>query len=442
MAGKIKDLIDQIIAKRSNGNAAIARITKTKLVLKGINPDSYTKDSVDDQEIIAGIVQIAAELGVTLHKNLAFGTKDVVAAYSLQKEVTAAVSEISGQLMDVQPKMIIYFASSLYQPQAMAAAMQAAFPEAAIFGCTTAGEIVSGRMLDGSVVAMAFSSAIIEDVVVETVPNIKASSDSALVFSSFESYYQAPLQELDPEKHVGIVLFDGLSMAEERLMEKIGDCTNITFIGGSAGDDLKFAATYVCANGKAYTDAAVLALIKPACRFDIIKTQSFRSMGIKLTATKVDEASRTVFEFNGKSAVVAYAEAIGQSIGALSEYFINHPLGLMAGGEPFVRSPQRIKDDSIVFYCNMREGMELEVLEATQIVEETRRVVENKEAEIGSLRALINFNCILRTIQLKSQGMTAAYGSTFAKVPTIGFSTYGEAYIGHVNQTATILVFA
>jgi len=26
-------------------------------------------------------------------------------------------------------------------------------------------------------------------------------------------------------------------------------------------------------------------------------------------------------------------------------------------------------------------------------------------------------------------------------IPAVGFSTYGEQYLGHVNQTSTILVF-
>lgn len=33
--------------------------------------------------------------------------------------------------------------------------------------------------------------------------------------------------------------------AEEKIMEKIGDMTDITFIGGSAGDDLAFAKTHL-----------------------------------------------------------------------------------------------------------------------------------------------------------------------------------------------------
>ena len=34
------------------------------------------------------------------------------------------------------------------------------------------------------------------------------------------------------------------------------------------------------------------------------------------------------------------------------------------------------------------------------------------------------------------------YGRIFAQYPTIGFSTCGESYIGHMNQTSTMVLFA
>jgi hypothetical protein len=319
--------------------------------------------------------------------------------------------------------------------------MNGAFQGVVVFGCSTAGEIVSGKMLKGSIVAMALSKEIIQDVIVEVVSNIKINNDLKPALSSFEKYYHMTMQGADPEKYVGIVLFDGLSCAEERLMDKIGDSTNVTFIGGSAGDDLKFAATYVYAHGKAHTNAAVLAFIMPVGRFDIIKTQSFRVLGKKLVATKVDESARTVFEFDGKPAASAYADAIAQQVENLPDYFMNHPLGLMSSGEPFVRSLQQLKGGSVIFYCNVKEGMELQVLQSTDIVQETASALKNIESEIGALKALLNFNCVLRTLELGSQGKADDYGRIFETVPTIGFSTYGEAYIGHINQTATMLVF-
>jgi hypothetical protein len=62
-----------------------------------------------------------------------------------------------------------------------------------------------------------------------------------------------------------------------------------------------------------------------------------------------------------------------------------------------------------------------------------------KSALAGSQhRGLVVFNCILRTLEMKDQGITEAFGKLFTR-PSVGFSTYGEAYIGHINQTATIL---
>ena len=66
MAGEIKRLLDKIVDERSKGNSAIMLTTKTKIILKGINFDSYTPASQDDQAVIAKVKQIAVELGVRI----------------------------------------------------------------------------------------------------------------------------------------------------------------------------------------------------------------------------------------------------------------------------------------------------------------------------------------------------------------------------------------
>jgi hypothetical protein len=95
----------------------------------------------------------------------------------------------------------------------------------------------------------------------------------------------------------------------------------------------------------------------------------------------------------------------------------------------------------MAFYCGVSEGMELSLLESTNIIEDTRNSIKHAEEELGKASAIINFNCILRTLELKQKNLTKEYGELFTAIPTIGFSTYGEAYIGHINQTATMLVF-
>jgi hypothetical protein len=204
---------------------------------------------------------------------------------------------------------------------------------------------------------------------------------------------------------------------------------------------LKFEKTYVFANGRAYNNAALLALLKPAVPFGLIKTQSFSTKNVRLVATKVNEAEREVYEFNNKPAAVAYAEALNTSIEEAQNKFMTNPLGLMVEGEPYVRSPQRLRGQNMLFYCNVLQGMELDVLESNDIIADTRTAVAEKEAEMGGISAIINFNCILRTLQLEQSDQVRAYGELFKNIPTIGFSTYGEEYIGHLNQTATMLVF-
>lgn len=362
-------------------------------------------------------------------------------AYASKEKTEDLVAEIKSQTAGISPNMVIFFASSKFDPEEISFRMQAAFKNASVFGCSTAGELISGKLLKGSAVAMAFDSESIQDVAVEVHENANTENRIPDIFKSFESYYHCPAARLDFQKYAGIILTDGLSCAEEQLMERIGDLTDIFFVGASAGDDLKFKKTYVYAKGKAYTNAAVLALIKPLTAFDVIKTQSFKVSDKVLTATSVDESNRTVLEFNGKPAAPAYAEAIGVSAETAADYFMRHPLGLMLSDEPYVRSPQQIQGTDMVFYCRIKEGMALRILTADDIIRDTKAAIAEKQAALGTVSGIINFHCVLRTLELEQKGKTQAYADLFSDIPAIGFSTYGEAYIGHVNQTSTMLVF-
>jgi hypothetical protein len=66
MAGTIKKLIDTLIEKKTKGNPTLLLTTKTKLVLKGLNPDIYTASTPDDPAVIAKLKAIAMEMGIAL----------------------------------------------------------------------------------------------------------------------------------------------------------------------------------------------------------------------------------------------------------------------------------------------------------------------------------------------------------------------------------------
>ncbi|MDP4182552.1 MAG: FIST N-terminal domain-containing protein [Bacillota bacterium] len=365
---------------------------------------------------------------------------NVKSVITKKQNINEAVNEIKDSIGDLKAKAILYFASSNYDHEKLSCALGEAFKNTTVFGCSTAGEIGCGQVMKNSIVAMAFDSNVIEDIKVEVVEDVRQEKDLKRAFKSFEDYFKTPMSELDFEKYVGIILIDGLCSYEEEIMDKIGNMTNIVFIGGSAGDDLKFKKTLVSANGKTYSNAAVLAVIKPTNGFDIIKTQSFKVLDKKLVANKVIPEKREVLEFNNKKAKIAYADALGIDSDKVAEYFMSNPVGLVCDEEIYVRSPQQVKDDKMVFYCNISEGMEVSLLESTDIIKDTKRAVEDKVKQLGNIKALINFHCILRTLEIEQKNQSEEYGRIFSDIPTIGFSSYGEQYVGHINQTSTILV--
>ena len=64
MPGQTKRLLDAIIAQRSQGNETIALALKTKLILKGLNPDRFTAATEDDPAVLAKVRAIAQSLNV------------------------------------------------------------------------------------------------------------------------------------------------------------------------------------------------------------------------------------------------------------------------------------------------------------------------------------------------------------------------------------------
>lgn len=362
-------------------------------------------------------------------------------AHSARAEAFEAAAEIVEQLGASQPKVLLCFSSTRQNPRDLVRKLHEAYPQAAIVGGSTSGEIVSGRMLKDSVVAMALENDIVDRVATASIADLGPKLNLDAAFASLEKQIGSPLEELDPNHHVGIVIADGMSGGEERLIESIAERTELAFIGGSAGDDLKFQATQVFLNRAVLERSAVLLLMRVPRGFDIIKTQSFENTGTIVEATEVDTANRKILSLDHRPASHVYAEAVGTVPEALAESFQAYPLARVVGGEPFVRSPQRIEGTAIRFYCAVAKGEKLAVMKATDILSDTRDAIRKALTESPDAQGIVDFHCILRALELESKGLGQQYGNLFLEVPTVGFCTYGEAWTTHINQTSTMLVF-
>jgi len=366
----------------------------------------------------------------------------IKSVFTEKKSVTEAVADIKKQLVGFDVKMLVYFASwEAYKPDEISVGMQTAFNGSVVYGCTSHAEIYNGKTVTGSITALAFNSESVSDVKVEVLQKLSGNIDVHPIFKSFDTYFKTPMATADYKEFGGIVLVDGLSTKEEEIMDKIGSQTNILFVGGSASDALKFDKTYVFANGKAYNDAAVLAVFKTKNGVDHIKTQSVDVTNIELTVTKADPKRRAVIEFDGKPAAVRYAEALKVNRSEIDSRFFSDPLGLVIDDDVYIRSCQRTEGDTMIFYCGILEGMNLKLCKIKNIIPDTKKAVESKVKELGSISGIVDFRCVLRTIQMTNEGTLNDYANVFNGIPTIGFSTYGEEFLGHINQTSTMLVF-
>jgi len=358
-------------------------------------------------------------------------------AQSNFSDAAAAVNSIKDQLSDMDAGMILYFASPVYSPEKISVEMANAFTNVRTVGCTSAGEMITGKMECDSIVAMAWHKNTLKYLQIEVLENIQTDTDAvAKAFMSFEKSLGKSMSAIDPVQYAGIVMIDGLSGCEEILNDQLGNLTNVPFVGGSAGDNFKFERTCMFVDGKVYSNAAVLLLMEPANGYSILKTQSFVITDKKLTPTKVDEKQRMVIEFNEKPATEAYTEVLGISLDELSKTLDNYPLGLVFDEHNyFVRSPKQIEGTAVTYYCAVKEGLELNVLQSGDIVADTRTDLQH----CGKIQAVVDFNCAQRFLELSAKNLLKEYSEIF-DVPAIGFATYGESYIGHMNQTSTMLL--
>jgi hypothetical protein len=122
---------------------------------------------------------------------------------------------------------------------------------------------------------------------------------------------------------------------------------------------------------------------------------------------------------------------------------MRHPVGLMIDGQPWIRSPQTVTPGGgIRFYAQILEGMEVQVMNPGDLVGETAASIAAARAELGGhASGAIWFNCILRRLEMEANGLSEAFLASLGQTPAAGFHTYGETWLGHVNQTLTGVLF-
>ena len=82
--------------------------------------------------------------------------------------------------------------------------MRKAFPQAETFGCSTSGEIVSGKMLKNAVVAMGLNSDVIEDFNLQVVENIQCENRVPDAFKGFAEHFKEDPFTMSVDHYAGL----------------------------------------------------------------------------------------------------------------------------------------------------------------------------------------------------------------------------------------------
>jgi hypothetical protein len=367
----------------------------------------------------------------------------IFTAYSQKQTAIEAVAELKEifnkeNTNNNKISYITFFVSAFYNPEEFITEFSSQFPNIPHSGSSAGGEMCNDKILHNSIVAMAFTDQVISNIDIQVIENVKNNFDVKPVMVAFEKHFNINMSKISPEEYFGLLYVDFSSRIEEKLLDDISDRTFIIFGGGSSSDNLTFDKTCVYANGRVYKDAAVLTLIKPKVSFSIEKIQSAEKTDLSWIATSVDESNRIIKTLNSVPARDIYCQAVGMSIAEASQNFMANPLALDIDGKLFLRGIfQFTEDGGIECFCSVKENACVSLARQYDVVNKTRTSL-NLIEQNRNISGMVVFDCIHRYLAFIEQELE--YAKLFSDAPTIGFHTYGEHYIGRVNQTAIILV--
>lgn len=361
---------------------------------------------------------------------------------SCAAEARQAVQEFHAAVAQPDAELVIFFCSSKYDLDVLAVEMNHLFAGVQVVGCTTAGEIGPAGYRSHTLSGASFAAG--SCVAVSEVLDHLSQFD----ITRGHNFSQALLQRLEskapqagPDNSFAFMLIDGLSVREEPVAHALQYALGkIPLIGGSAGDDLKFAKTSIFCNGRFHLDSVALILITTSLPFKIFKTQHFVSTDERLVVTEADTTRRIVKEINGLPAAEEYARLVGVDMHDLNPMrFAASPVVVVIDGTDYVRSIQKANPDgSLTFFCAIEEGVVLRVAHGVDLVNNLEQTFDNIRTEIGPPQLVFGCDCILRNLEVSQNGLKDIVGEIFRRNNTIGFSSYGEQFHGvHVNQTLT-----
>ncbi|MBV7395221.1 FIST N-terminal domain-containing protein [Mameliella sediminis] len=368
------------------------------------------------------------------------GSDAVLRTACVDSDAPDLVDQLVQALGDGPFALVLIFCGPATLFQDLVTGVQSRLGPAPVMACTTAGEIAPGAgYVEDKVVAMALPQRCFEAQVLlfkdlENLPSNELTQQTIRA--------RAALSERAPEmtQEFAFLMVDGLSMQEDRLASALTAGLGPTqLFGGSAGDGVRFEHTFVALNGVCHEQAAVLAVVRSACRLRVFSVNHFKPTDLRMVVTRADPSRRLVHEINAEPAARELGRLLGKDPHQIDTFtFADSPMVVRLGGSHHVRAIKRVTEDGgLEFFSAIDEGLVLTLAEAEHIVDHLDEQL-SALARDRAPEAILACDCVLRRIEAEKRQLKRPLDEVLARHNVTGFSTYGEQVNGmHVNQTMT-----
>jgi hypothetical protein len=360
---------------------------------------------------------------------------------------TPAVLGESAQLV------LVFGAPPVLKEQGLLKQIGSTYPNAHVFGCSTAGEICGTQVSDESLVSTAVSF----DHTRLKVGRISLGH----VENSFHAG-ESLSQFLDPEELVHVfVLSDGLVVNGSDLVRGLTKHlpSHVTVTGGLAGDGDRFQETLVFCDSSPEKDGiAVLGLYGRRLKVGCGSLGGWDPFGPERLITR--SSGNVLYELDGRSALELYKKYLGEHAKGLPATGLLFPLSLRtkANETGVVRTILSVNEEkqSMTFAGDVPEGSYARLMKANfdRLIDGAIGAAKTSYQTIGSTSPdlAILISCVGRKLVLRQrieEEVEGVHHVLGARTILTGFYSYGEispftpgAKCELHNQTMTITTFS
>lgn len=348
-------------------------------------------------------------------------------ASSVNTDAYRAGAEIGYALREINPEVIILFASITYEED-YGVFFEGMYDELGssdliIFGGSGDGIYETDRTADYGVSALGINSG-------GTV-SWSVACESGTRANSYEAARNCALKISDPDPGFAFVLADGVESDGTKIVEGIESVLNIPFWGGLTGDDRHFTRSRLFLNGEALKDSVAILAADRNIVYTVNAASGWTPTGS--TGRIEDAQGNTIRRISGQSAQSFMKDQLGKPFGETDLGTI--PLATYrAEGDRhfFLRAPSHFDPDTgaITIFGSIAVGTPVRICTATaeDIINSVKGALSHLSPEFSPSAAIV-ISCAGRkwlVPDCASADVGSIFGTLGKKIPLIGLASFGE----------------